>query len=97
MVGYPVVALKQWLADAGIHSGPVFRRIDQWGNVDWRPLTPQSVSLILKTRCRKAGVDPATFSSQSLRLGYVLEASRLGIPLPEIMRQAQLKSQPRLP
>jgi integrase len=97
MVGYPVVALKQWLADAGIHSGPIFRRIDQWGNVDWRPLTPQSVSLILKTRCRKAGVDPAGFSSQSLRLGYVLEASQLGIPLPEIMRQAQLKSRPRLP
>ncbi|WP_161974282.1 integrase [Rhizobium deserti] len=97
MVGYPVVALKQWLADSGIHSGSVFRRIDQWGNVDWRALTPQSVGLILKTRCRKAGVDPAKISSQSLRLGYVLEASQLGIPLSEIMHQAQLRSRPRLP
>jgi hypothetical protein len=28
--------LKQWLAEAAIRGGPVFRRIDQWGNVDRR-------------------------------------------------------------
>jgi integrase len=95
MVGYPVHALKQWLAAAEIQSGPIFRRIDQWGNVDWRPLSPQSVNLILKARCQKAGLDPASFSADSLRLGYLLEASELGIPLPEIMHQAQLKSPPR--
>lgn len=43
LVGRPVTALKSWLAEAQIKDGPVFRRIDQWGNVDRRALTPQSI------------------------------------------------------
>ena len=32
------------LAQAKIEAGPVFRRIDQWGSIDRRPLTPQSIT-----------------------------------------------------
>ncbi len=63
LIGRPVTALKTWLAEAQIKDGPVFRRIDQWGNIDRRALTPQSVNLILKSRCRQAGLDPALFSA----------------------------------
>ena len=59
LIGRPVVALKHWLDAAQIKEGPVFRRIDQWGNVDRRALTPQSVNLILKNRCKQAGLDPS--------------------------------------
>ncbi|WP_081160667.1 site-specific integrase [Ensifer aridi] len=92
LIGRPVSALKHWLAEAAIKEGPVFRRIDQWGNVDRRALTPQSVNLILKARCRQAGLDPALFSAHGLRSGYLTEAANRGIPLPEAMQQSLHKS-----
>ncbi|ASY66577.1 Mobile element protein (plasmid) [Sinorhizobium sojae CCBAU 05684] len=92
LIGRPVTALKRWLAEAGIKEGPVFRRIDQWGNIDRRPLTPQSVNLMLKARANQAGLDPALFSAHGLRSGYLTEAANRGIPLPEAMQQSLHKS-----
>ncbi|MEY9102764.1 integrase [Sinorhizobium fredii] len=92
LIGRPVTALKRWLAEAGIAAGPVFRRIDQWGNVDRRALTPQSVNLILKARAKQAGLEPALLSVHGLRSGYLTEAANRGIPLPEAMQQSLHKS-----
>ncbi|WP_306909104.1 site-specific integrase [Rhizobium mesoamericanum] len=92
LVGRPVIALKQWLAEARIDIGPVFRRIDQWGNLHRRALTPQSVNLILKARVKQAGLDPAAFSAHGLRSGYLTEAANRGIPLLEAMQQSLHKS-----
>ncbi|MDL2407649.1 tyrosine-type recombinase/integrase [Rhizobium calliandrae] len=92
LIGRPVTALKQWLAAARIDTGPVFRRIDQWGNIDRRALTPQSVNLILKSRIKQAGLDPVMFSAHGLRSGYLTEASNRGIPLAEAMQQSLHKS-----
>ena len=92
LIGRPVTALKRWLAEAQIKDGPVFRRIDQWGNVDRRALTPQSINLILKARCEQAGLDPALFSAHGLRSGYLTEAANRGVPLPEAMQQSLHKS-----
>ena len=92
LIGRPVLALKLWLSRAKIESGPVFRAIDQWGNVGRRPLTPQSINLVLKARCVKAGLDPEKFSAHGLRSGYLTEAANRGIPLPEAMQQSLHKS-----
>ncbi|WP_037150250.1 site-specific integrase [Rhizobium freirei] len=92
LIGRPVAALKQWLAAAKIDTGPVFRRIDQWGNIDLLALTPQSVNLILKARCKQAGLNPEAFSAHGLRSGYLTEAANRGIPLPEAMQQSLHKS-----
>lgn len=92
LIGRPVEALQHWLHTARIEAGPVFRRIDQWGNVDRRALTAQSINLILKSRCAKAGLDPEKFSAHGLRSGYLTEAANRGIPLPEAMQQSQHKS-----
>jgi integrase len=92
LIGRPVTALKHWLSEAKIEAGPVFRRIDQWGNLDRRAMTPQSVNLILKTRIKQAGLDPAQFSAHGLRSGYLTEAANRGIPLPEAMQQSMHKS-----
>jgi integrase len=92
LIGRPVDALKQWIEEARIDTGPVFRRIDQWGNIDRRALTPQSVNLILKTRCSQAGLDPEAFSAHGLRSGYLTEAANRGIPLQEAMQQSLHKS-----
>ncbi len=55
-------------------------------------MTPQSVNLILKTRIKQAGLDPAQFSAHGLRSGYLTEAANRGIPLPEAMQQSMHKS-----
>ncbi len=92
LIGRPVTALKHWLAMAQIEAGPVFRRIDQWGNIDRQALTPQSVNLILKARVKQAGLDPTAFSAHGLRSGYLTEAANRGVPLPEAMQQSLHKS-----
>lgn len=92
MIGRPVLVLKQWLEVAKINEGPVFRRIDQWGHVDRRPLSAQSINLILKARCKKAGLDPVKFSAHGLRSGYLTEAANRRIPLLEAMQQSMHKS-----
>lgn len=92
MIGQPVNALRQWLERAQITEGWVFRRIDRWGNVERRALTPQSVNLILKRRAALAGLDPALFSAHGLRSGYLTETARRGIPLTEAMQQSQHRS-----
>ena len=92
MIGPPVAALHAWLDKAGIRKGPIFRAIDPWGTIGERALTPQSVNLILKQRCALAGLDPKEFSAHGLRSGFLTEAARAGVSLPEAMQQSQHRS-----
>jgi site-specific recombinase XerD len=92
MIGPPVVALKAWIARARIAKGSIFRAIDRWGTLEERALAPQSVNLILKRRCAAAGLDPREFSAHGLRSGYLTEAARQGVSLPEAMQQSQHRS-----
>lgn len=92
LVGTPVEALLDWLEHARLEKGPVFRAIDRWEGIDGRALSPQSVNLIIKRRCGLAGLDPRAFSAHGLRSGYLTEAARQGIALPEAMQQSQHRS-----
>jgi integrase len=92
LVGRPVEALNEWLLRADISKGPVFRAIDRWGGLEDRALTPQAVNLILKRRISLAGLDPKEFSAHGLRAGYLTEAARRGVALPEAMQQSQHRS-----
>ncbi len=92
LVGRPVVALRDWLHQAAIAEGAIFRGIDRWGLLDRKALTPQAVNLILKRRIAEAGLDAALFSAHGLRSGYLTETARRGIPLPEAMQQSQHRS-----
>jgi integrase len=92
MIGPPVIALKAWIARAKIARGPIFRAIDRWGTLEQRALSPQSVNLIVKRRCAAAGLDPGEFSAHGLRSGYLTEAARQGVSLPEAMQQSQHRS-----
>ncbi len=92
LIGAPVAALEAWLQHARIVSGPIFRRIDQWENIRAEALTGQGVNLILKRRIKMAGLDPALYSAHGLRSGFLTEAARQGVPLPEAMAQSQHKS-----
>jgi integrase len=92
LIGRPVIALQDWLARASISEGAIFRAIDRWGHIERRALTPQAINLILKRRIAQAGLDPQKFSAHGLRSGYLTQAARAGIPLPEAMQQSQHKS-----
>ena len=69
-------ALRDWLSSADIKSGPLFRKIDRWGNVRAERLTAQSVALILKRAVKLAGLDPRQFSGRSLRCGLVTSPNK---------------------
>jgi integrase len=88
----PALALEAWLKGSKIARSPVFRSVDQWGNLGTKPLTPQAVNLILKKRIAMARLDPRLFSAHGLRSGYLTEAARQGAPLPEAMVESQHKS-----
>ena len=90
--GRAAVALQDWMQAAGITSGPIFREVRKDGSIGTAALTPQSVNLILKKRCRMAGLDAAEFSAHGLRSGFMTQAGRDGIPLVDAMRQSAHKS-----
>jgi integrase len=92
LVGPPVEALREWLERADIKKGPIFCAIDRWEAVEEKALTPQSINLIVKRRCGMAGLEPDAFSAHGLRAGYLTEAARQGVALPEAMRQSQHRS-----
>ncbi len=92
LVGPPVEALREWLERADIQKGPVFRAIDRWEAIEERALTPQSINLIVKRRSAMAGLDPREFAAHGLRSGYLTEAARQGVALPEAMQQSQHRS-----
>lgn len=89
LVGPPVEALREWLERADISQGPIFRAINRWEAIQERALTPQSINLIVKRRCTMAGLEAREFAAHGLRSGYLTEAARRGVPLPEAMQQSR--------
>ena len=59
----PVHALRHWLRTSDTKYGPVFRKIDRWGNVEHRRLGTDAIRRILAKRAKvlraKAGGMPA--------------------------------------
>jgi integrase len=74
-----VKELRAWLAAAGIHRGPVFRRIRRGDTLTDQRLSDQTVALIVKRRARAAALPPEDLSGHSLRAGYATAAAAAGI------------------
>jgi hypothetical protein len=86
LVGGAALAMTEWLAVLkahGIQEGKIFRRIRKGGHLG-EPLAPAAVRDIVKERCALAGVE-GSFSAHSLRAGFVTEAGKQNMPLPETM------------
>ncbi len=92
LTGRPVDALHSWVEVARIDRGPLFRKIDRWGNIAKTALDPQAINAIVKQRAGMAGLDSGEFSAHGLRSGYLTEAANRGIPLPEAMEQSRHRS-----
>jgi integrase len=74
-----VKALVAWLDKVPAADGPIFRPIDRHGATSANRLSGQAVSLIIRERLQKAGLDPAGFSGHSLRAGFITSAAKAGI------------------
>ena len=86
LVGSAAQAMQEWLAvltERGIKEGALFRRIRKGGHLG-EALAPAAVRGIVKERCALAGVE-GEFSAHSLRAGFVTEAGRQNMSLPETM------------
>lgn len=92
LVGRPAAAVAAWLTSEGITEGYVFRPVDRWENVGRGPLSPEGINRIIKGRLAIAGYEPADYSAHGLRAGYLTQAAKDGVPLPEAMRQSQHRS-----
>lgn len=87
----PVRSLREWLAAAGVESGPIFRNVSRHGKIG-RSLTPQVVALQVKRYAEAAGLDPHVFSGHSLRAGHATSAARSGAQERDIQNQTRHKS-----
>ncbi|VTU45459.1 site-specific tyrosine recombinase XerC (plasmid) [Variovorax sp. SRS16] len=86
LVGSAALAMQAWLTELkerGIKEGALFRRIRKGGHLG-EPLAPAAVRDIVKKRCALAGVE-GKFSAHSLRAGFVTEAGKQNMSLPETM------------
>jgi len=89
----PVMTLKKWLLIAGIESGPVFRGVNRWQQIQDKSLYPGSVTDILKFigRACKFEFIPE-LSSHSFRRGLSTSAARENVNFELIKKQGGWRS-----
>jgi integrase len=71
----PVRALRAWLDAAGITEGPVFRPMNNKGQVKAAALAPKTVALIVQRAAARIGKDPKQFGGHSLRSGLITQTA----------------------
>lgn len=81
----PVQAYDNWLTVAGIAHGPVFRRIDRWGNLGEQGLNANSLIPLLRGVLARGGLSGELYSSHSLRRGFATWATANGWDIKALM------------
>lgn len=82
----PALAYEDWINASGLTEGPVFRKIDRWGNISENALFHTSITSILRRELVAAGVNHHEyFSSHSFRRGFATWADQSGWQLNELM------------
>jgi integrase len=87
-----VGATREWMAAAGIDSGPLFRPVDRHGRVGSGRLCNHAVSLAVKHYVEAIGRDPRDFGAHSFRAGHATAAALAGCHERDIMRQTGHRS-----
>ena len=91
----PVKALRLWLDQAEIETGPIFRKVDRWGKVHGSRLDPDAVRQVLKKRAAEAGLSGTIWepiTPHGMRAGFVTTAYKNGVPDEEIMGHTRHRS-----
>lgn len=90
----PVRAVEAWLSLSACAAGPVFRKVDRWGNICAAALHPDAVRQILGRRAAAAGLEAEAFeriSPHGLRSGFITAAYAAGARDEEIMGHSRHK------
>jgi integrase len=85
----PVQAVREWLEEAGIAEGPVFRPVARSGRVRSVALSDQSIGDIVKKYAGLVGLDVNDFAGHSLRFGFVTTAAEDDVSESRIMDVAR--------
>jgi integrase len=88
----PVRNLQDWIAQAAIGAGPLFRSVDRHGRVQPGRLSGIDVARVTKKLAARAGLDPAKYAGHSLRAGHATSAAIAGASERSIMRQTGHRS-----
>lgn len=82
----PVSAYVEWIATAGLTQGPVFRKVDRWGNLSSEGMGPNSLIPLLRRLFAQAGIAASNeYSSHSLRRGFAGWARASGWDIKDLM------------
>ena len=82
----PVEAYQSWIEISARQNGPVFCGVDRWGHLGHDALHPNSISPLLRALMQRAGIaDAASYSSHSLRRGFVTWANGQGWDVKALM------------
>ena len=82
-----IAALKAWLKIRGDESGPLFVMVNRGGNlVMEKPLTPQGIYYLLKSRAKRAGVK--SFTPHDFRRTFVGDLLDAGIDIAIVAKMA---------
>jgi integrase len=86
----PVAAIRNWVAAAGLSSGPLLRSVNRHGQIG-TALTSNAVDGIMQATSQAANLT-RRLTGHSLRAGLVTTALAKGVPMADIMRQTGHKS-----
>jgi site-specific recombinase XerD len=88
----PVRSLQSWVEQAGISTGPLFRSISRYGQVQASRLSSIDVARVVKKLAQRAGLDPSKYAGHSLRAGHATSAALAGASERSIMNQTGHRS-----
>lgn len=89
--GQAAEALRDWLLASAITQGPLFVRIHRNGQPGRNALSDNHVALIVKRRALLAGL-PGDWAGHSLRSGFITEAGRQNMAIPDVMAMTDHRS-----
>lgn len=88
----PVRNLQEWLEQAGITGGPLFRSINRHGKLQEKRLGDIDVARVVKKLAQRTGLDAAEYAGHSLRAGHATSAAIAGASERSIMNQTGHRS-----
>jgi integrase len=88
----PVRVLRDWMEQARITGGPLFRSLNRHGQMQPGRLSGIDVARVVKKLAERAGLDAAKFAGHSLRAGHATSAAIAGASERSIMSQTGHRS-----
>jgi integrase len=83
----PVKAVEAWLQRSSLSEGAIFCPINRHGHMTLQRLSGEAVSVIIRERITKAGINPDGYSGHSFRSGFATSAAMAGVASWRIRKQ----------